>query len=429
MKAFLSLFLLLCGMAPAFAQQTRLRLVSAATDRYLNGTMMPADSTRYFSSGNNVCDLQAGLHDDSELVFRYDAAQGAYTLAARNVHVMTAQGFESSLRQDDSSGTLENRSLHRYAYLPGNAVMDTLLVWNRADSTWDLSQLCADTLIDEQHIKVHVFAEWNGRAWVAAGQTQHSYTASGKPDTVLDQSWDAAVGDWTPSVLMKYTYDALGRATGDTVLAWDVALGHWHYQFCEGIAFNAAGDTGVALNYGWDSTLGSWTLLQRQMMQLDGAGNVLWREEAFYIAGSSMWMNGSQTRNEYNSYGQLTASTVERWNVLRQAWEFMPQSTWSRYHYEEFTPALTVGTAQPGLAVRVYPNPAQDRVWVDWKGTRPAEVFIRLSDLQGRPVLQWRAVASELHEALSTAGLAPGTYLLQFGSEGRHAEQLLEVVH
>lgn len=408
------------------------RLISIGRDAYSNGAMGPLDSTQYFTSGNNICDLELGYQNDSSYLLSYYPNSG-YKLTMRTVNTLCPQGYLGALQQNTSTGkdTLQNTYLHTYAYLPGGAVMDTLMQWNKTNNKWDYAQLCADTFFDPKHIRVHYYSNWDTGGWLFNARTQHTYTAAGNPDTLLDTYWDATIQQWAPNSMMKYSYDAANRLVNETYWLWQASTNSWIPSYQITTTYNLAGDSSVQQWYSWDKNSNSWTMNTRHIFAYNSKGQPLSDIEQYWLANTQSFMNWSRTRYTYNSYGQASSVSSERWNILDSAFEFGFQSMYTRYHYEEYTPTPELAVAEVSLepSIMLYPNPGRDYVWLDWKGPQTVPLSIQLIDMQGKPVIQIQKVGNELHEALPTQQLPTGTYILQFTANGHASQRMLQVVH
>lgn len=432
MKSRLIIALLLLLQFNAQGQTSTVsRLVSVGRDAFTNGAMMPLDSTQYFTSGNNICDLELGYQNDSSYVFTWYPNNGGYKLTMRTVNVLSPDGYQSSLQQNGyvNSNGLENAYVHNYTYLPNGGVMDTLLQWNSNAHRWDYMQLCADTFYDHKHIRVHNYATWYNGAWSLNSRTQHTYTAAGDPDTLLDLGWDAVAAQWTPSYLMKYSYDSANRLVSQTFQSWQVSTGTWLPISLTTTTYNAAGDTAIQQMFQWDNASNSWVKNARHILVYNNSGKLTADIQQFWLSNTQSFMNWSRTLYTYNSYGQAATMSSERWNILDSAFEFGLQSMRTRYHYEEYIPVLGVAQTRPEPSIMLYPNPGRDYVWLDWKGSGATTVAIQLTDMQGRPVYQLQKTASELHQAIPTQQLPAASYILQFVADGRQTQRILQVVH
>ena len=80
-----------------------------------------------------------------------------------------------------------------------------------------------------------------------------------------------------------------------------------------------------------------------------------------------------------------------------------------------------VGVASAvGGEIRVYPNPAQDRIWIDFDGVIDGDVTVRVVDLAGRQLVE-RFIAQDLaaeRVALDLRGLAAGVYVVEVDGGG-----------
>ncbi|MFO7650368.1 MAG: T9SS type A sorting domain-containing protein [bacterium] len=80
---------------------------------------------------------------------------------------------------------------------------------------------------------------------------------------------------------------------------------------------------------------------------------------------------------------------------------------------------VLAGVTAPAVRLRVGPNPASDRLFVEYALPRAAAASVRVADITGRVVVS-RDLAAGLGGSvqLSLTGLARGVYLVQFSSEG-----------
>ncbi len=334
---FLPAALLLLHLGAGAQTGTISRLVATGRDAYLNGAMAPVDSTQYFTSGNNICDLELGYQNDSSYLFSYDAGNSGFRLTGRTVHTLCPEGYLTTLDQKAVAPhtPLQNTFTHRYGYLPGGAVMDTLLSWNDTTNKWDYLQLCADTFRDAKHLRVHYYGTWDGSGWAQSAKTEHRYTSSGDPDSIIDLNKDPGTGAWLPAFLMKYRYDALNRLVGETYYTWKNAGAAWLPLMQTTTTYNAVGDTALLQSFQWDTSSSSWTMIMRHIVSYNTAHKPVCDIQQFFVGGTNGFLNWSRTQYTYNRYGQATSMSTERWNIQRSAFEYGPQSGRERYHYEE----------------------------------------------------------------------------------------------
>ena len=66
--------------------------------------------------------------------------------------------------------------------------------------------------------------------------------------------------------------------------------------------------------------------------------------------------------------------------------------------------------------MRIFPNPAQEQVWIEIEGAAPRGV-IYITDLMGKRIYQ-QSVSGSTNE-VSLNGIASGTYLLQVKTSGQ----------
>jgi hypothetical protein len=88
--------------------------------------------------------------------------------------------------------------------------------------------------------------------------------------------------------------------------------------------------------------------------------------------------------------------------------------------------ALTTETFSAHTELRVYPNPANDMVTVQWDGSERSS-FAALIDMTGREVQHWPALHHTDSELLQLDGIADGQYVLHLKFEEGYSRVLMRV--
>ncbi len=73
----------------------------------------------------------------------------------------------------------------------------------------------------------------------------------------------------------------------------------------------------------------------------------------------------------------------------------------------------------PNTSVQVFPNPAEDRIFLEFGEVHNEAAMVRLFDINGRAMKEWEIEASSAPVELQFDGLRSGQYLLWIAVEGK----------
>jgi len=98
---------------------------------------------------------------------------------------------------------------------------------------------------------------------------------------------------------------------------------------------------------------------------------------------------------------------------------FNDQDT-SIYSNKAFAATVIVDTDAPSLLsnFKVYPNPTEGQVFIEWKNPVSASVVIRLLDVSGKALTSRTVPGSQQKQRISTEGLPAGFYWLEISNQG-----------
>lgn len=85
--------------------------------------------------------------------------------------------------------------------------------------------------------------------------------------------------------------------------------------------------------------------------------------------------------------------------------------------------------AAPQPTLSLWPNPAEDQLWVQWDHWARAEMQLSLCDLQGREVMQLTVPEWERNALLGVSGLETGMYVLTAQSGNRRISTQVAITH
>ncbi len=79
----------------------------------------------------------------------------------------------------------------------------------------------------------------------------------------------------------------------------------------------------------------------------------------------------------------------------------------------------TDATVTPGVSAQVFPNPAEDRIFVEFGESYNEKTLVRLFDINGKAIKEWEVEASGEPVELQLEGLRSGQYLLWIAADGK----------
>lgn len=84
--------------------------------------------------------------------------------------------------------------------------------------------------------------------------------------------------------------------------------------------------------------------------------------------------------------------------------------------------------ANPITVLGVYPNPAQQEVWIQFEQTATQDAFIRLTDMKGQLIWQSGRLATGIQRLrIPLEAIQPGVYLIEFGDTNNRSSRKLIV--
>jgi hypothetical protein len=317
---------------------------------------------------------------------------GAWELSRRRSDSLNSSGLElESVYQRLTSGVWQNTTKFYSSYdASGHAILQGIANWH--DNTW----------IDEER-------------WI------YTFDDHGNPVSESDEWWED--GTWKTLGILNYTLDESGR----------VLQSDW-YRPKDGVlvpinrstkSYHAGVQLSSELFEQWDSLSQSWVKQSRDTYDYDMRGNLITRLMEVWDTTNSVFVNENRARYEYDAQGNSTDGINEQWKTgswqpalkwldLYSQKELL-YTIWMRYYkYHATYKSLSSGVGQVDInpELSVYPNPASDRLILDYKGINPPPEVV-VYDLTGRPVLQ---VSLKGAAEIDVSRLAAGTYLLRMGS-------------
>jgi len=278
------------------------------------------------------------------------------------------------------------------------------------------------------------FSSYGDTNWRNGIQEFHSYNADDLKDTIITMYWNTNHDEWFYSYRMRYYYntdqdvieyyrDFANNQTGDYTLNerklyirnmeanemeiidqtyWDGVWSNWRREVD---AYNENDQTISTLYQNWNSLNMIWdtTVMDRELFEYMPDGQLSFAiTQSYYI----IWANGYKYSFEYDENGNSVKFLTQNWNHSAQSWQNIHQCLYP-------VPQTITNTDEYNLTadhLRVYPNPAIDRVTVNSEMSGP--IIINIMNLTGQIIYQDQFTDGN-ERTILLKGMNNGIYIVQ----------------
>ena len=419
----LAIPVILCQNAQA---QTSSRLTAQAHWSSNGATLIANDSTAYSYSNGRGGDLKHTL--------KYDNATNWIFLGdtAYNNNYYYLQTFDAN---NNLLGTITQ-------FWSGTAWVN----WTNVLYTYNSNNTVATA----------TYQTWGGSSWVNSSQDVYSYNTAGQLYSDQNNSWNSLSITFTPNTQKIYTYDISGNLVSEvdqvynsastlydytaeyiytysgtellttTYKTWSGSAWVNNYMYTN--TYDTTGDLLTNLYSSYNGTawvnqslkvFSSFTATGSNLPQIE-------TDQTWDTTGSGSWTNVKRYMYTYNSYGQMTTSIGESWNV-GVGWEFALGDPAAFYYYGTYTATSVKNVANNVGNVNVYPVPAQNIVNIDLNWAVAQSATISVYDMNGKQVSKLDApMGAQYHGTLSVNNLADGMYVIRIeGTQGQIVKQIV----
>jgi hypothetical protein len=409
-----------------------------------------ADTFTYQYSGGRGSDMKTG-------VYKFDTSVYALGNQLQERGIQTfyypSQQLEVNITQNYSGGQWENYLKQQYYY---NAQGDNDSVirekWNPFNKIWLKDKRTNYTYDAQGKLTQYLEETWdNLTAYGFYRRIQYVYNGTNLRRST-ESFWDAGTSNWAGFEEHRYLYDGNGRRTSDSMEVWDNTNAIWQHELATQYTYDALGMLATMTEKDWDPVnmvLASdfrhkYAYTSQNLLQYDSVfvwdnGMSSYLKSSLYIhsydvSGNNIINEEQYIQNDtfrnfrrkvwtYNSYNQPLSYNVYLWNATSMVYEpLQGNDTRILYRYQEYDPTgIAIVPAMPG-AVKLYPNPASQMVYIT--SNEPAE--IRIYNMNGALVKQWHTAALQYAAAIPVYNIAPGQYLINIATGNKQmTKQLL----
>jgi len=313
---------------------------------------------------------------------------------------------ETSFRWDTTSNAWIARSKYEYSYDPaGNIILAYGSEWDAESNQWNTSykeeyQYFEGTNLLHNYIISNKNEENN--QWVYSEKGEMSYTESSLVAGYIYSTWDPSSGQWIPQYKYESTYRSDGNCSQDTYYSWNALDNKWVTDEKDEFSYDTNNIMTRVVSYSMDST-NEWKPVSKSEFTNDNLGNRTQSLFCNWNPATLKWVNSSRTDYSFNNaftrndlllpstYSDVVLFSHMLDSISNYRWDSSSESFKStakrRFSYSETN--INSVTDIPLVAVKVYPNPAQNMVIIE-SGDPLKNASLELFDALGRKVISKR---------------------------------------
>jgi hypothetical protein len=307
----------------------------------------------------------------------------------------------------------------------GNCATTTGQFWD--GTGWINTGMSTYSCDDNGNVLTELYQDWDGASWMNSSLDSSSYDPAGNRLQILSHMWD---GDaWMCNAMEVLTYDADGNRLTDMFAYWDWDLMEWTNNFMTTNTYDENGNCLTYLEQMWDGAAWgnwfrvtftydangneltyinencydgyTWEYYSKGLFTYDAGNNMLSCLYQMFKSGISDWENDYKVDYDYQ-WNNVTADaltwTGTDWmmgdcyfNVYLADngerlifWAGDGGAVRVSAYYS--SGGVGIGEALPQAAIRVYPNPASDKLTIELNNSIKQKVSVTLSDITGTRV-------------------------------------------
>ncbi|MFZ5939927.1 MAG: T9SS type A sorting domain-containing protein [Bacteroidota bacterium] len=329
----------------------------------------------------------------------------------------TLNQIDSTIYQsrDGALATLVNVQRSDFGYATDNQKnLDIEYLWDSDTNKW-LPYFKTDNVYDDHgNLVLNTVYTWDqsSRTWVAPNKYEVQYDQEQRIIKTLSSYFDDAVKEWIPTYK---TETGFGTDNTNTTIysTYDRSISNWIKQQRDIRETNGTEDLRMT-QYIWDQENQTWQQVYKYEYAYDVNDNQILNSFYQWDPNSGIWIGGSYTERLFDLESNILLSADKTWNSTDNTWDYN-NKTW--YYYSTSTLGALPQPALPEFAIRVFPNPCTDILYVSGNGSSEgafseAEIY----DLSGKKVAAIEAGTN----TINISDLKAGIYLIKL----RYNEQV-----
>ncbi len=346
----------------------------------------------------------------------FNPASQNWENSSRQLTAYNAQGDQSEYRGENWDGNawvISYGNQNLISYNAQNLPTENLeKIWNSQDSAWVNEYLETEFVYDAQfRLLSYVAKSWDTTQWQNEEKSLWQYGADSKPNQVILQEWNgSAFVDSTKIINITWEFWSGNIATSmpSQYTMQKLMNGNWvnDERYTITMGANGSQSTLTEIFVG-----GSWVPSEKTSYLIDEQENPVHYLQLEYNVGTAVFdtVNITYFENSYDSQGRILQMIMYSWDTQLSQLQKMSKSEYSQHSmFTGLASAMKSGTMYSAV-----PNPVSEGSSFVVSG---ASGQYRITDLKGR---EMQSGISESGGVISSKGLSPGLYQIQFSEKGK----------
>ncbi len=294
-------------------------------------------------------------------------------------------------------------------------------LWSPSLNQWGQSSIDDFTYDANGNLLTRIYSWWDGMQWLLEYKEASTYDTNGNLIFRIDSNWNSNTNQWVDEYNNEFTYDADNRLLSYISSVWNGS--QWIGETRDDYTYDANGNISSFILSSWYDS--QWNYDSKTEYDYDANGNQILLTDFSWDNYTMQWGNDWKTTCDYDNdyaynelilpnyytenyfrYKKLTY-TDEIWDVYSQQWSPAYKGTY--YYSSQLVSTQNIADTN----VRIFPNPARDRVVFDLALiSKPVQV--KLYDAQGKLA----SVQALKDNTISVGHLEAGVYFYHLLHKG-----------
>lgn len=276
-------------------------------------------------------------------------------------------------------------------------------VWDGINQNWKKLERLFYTYIQNQIGSITRFVPDIFDVWQAQNQYTYNYNLSPLRITqYLAQNFDTALNNWINISKMSYLYNAFDSL--DKTQTELFINNSWQASSRVQYLYNANQWNSETIYE--NANNGNWDKFKKNMYSYNNNGFKI--EENQFIGNNNTWLPNKNFYYNYDAFSNLIYEKREDYNGAN----FTPFSQ-TFYYYELFPLSMSEDFLNSN-SIKIFPNPASDKIYFSIENKMSSVYQIQIQDLQGNIRLSRTQSSNNLPIEISIYEIQNGIYLVHF---------------
>jgi len=269
-------------------------------------------------------------------------------------------------------------------YIYNNNLLTEKILYVNVNNTWQYLSKHEFTYDANENLVLEIFYYWDNANWINSTKTEYTYDIS---NNLISSIYYEYLFSWAPITKLEYSYDSSNNLITTITYNW---VSNWENYWKTEYSYNSYGDMIQYIRYSWDSQSNSW--LQGYKVERTYDNNYTFDDMILPIS----------INYDLFSHKLLNEMTYQWDNNL---WI---NNTNIQYYYSDFN---NQGISDLNTTnFNIYPNPANDFIYIDLINIYSDDIIFRLFDVLGNAIIETKL---NKNNKIDIADLNNGIYIYQ----------------